>query len=414
MLNKAEIKYLKDLARRVKELSLTAGNIDVIERYKSINSLKRVKPTVVIYPPMQAIYEYMHDEKFIVEDELFRDIEFSLKWKLCKASKLADDTPLTNVIYTGFNSHITDWMDGHKTVRIGSNLESSHFQPCIIEYNDIKKMCQPELIVDWNKTNERYNRINEALGDILTVAKGSPFTSTCGWGESMIDQFVEMRGLNQVYYDMMDAPEFIHEAMDFMTNAKIGLLEQYKEQNVLVLNNGDNNLGSSSLGFCDELIEDDFKQLRIYEKNLWGFAQAQELSEVSPKMLEEFVLPYQSKIINKFGLSVYGCCEPIENKIDVISKYIQNLRMISISPFTNHERAADKCKGKYVYAWKPQPSYVTNFDEQVIEEDIRRTMEITKDCCVSIILMDAFSYGNDVTRFNKWLNIARRIINKYE
>jgi len=414
MLSKKETDHLRDLAKKVKELSLSAKNVDVISRIKNINSLKRAKPTIVLFPPMQAVNEYMKDENLIVEDELFRGIEFGLKWKLCKASKLPDDTPVTDIIYTRFDLKVTNWMDGYKMVRMGHNLESSSFEPCILKYEDIKKIRQPELIVDWEKTNERFNRINEIFGDILTVVKGVPFTSTCGWGESMIDQFVEMRGLEQTYYDLVDAPEFVHEVMNFMTEAKLKLLEQYKEQNLLVLNNGENILGSSSFGFCDELPGDNFDPLRISEKNLWVFAQAQEFAHVSPEMLEEFVLPYQSKIVNKFGLSVYGCCEPIENKIDVIEKHIKNLRMISISPYTKHEKAAEKCKGKYVYAWKPQPAYITYFDEEMIEKEIRGTMDIIKDCCVSILLEDVYTYGNQVTRFNKWLDIARKVIDEYD
>ena len=184
MLNSAEIAYLRDLAKNVKDLSLTTEKINIIESYKSNNSLRRVKPTVVIFPGKEAQQEYMHDEELRIEDEIFRDIEFTLKWKICKATKLPDDTPVTDIIYTGFSSHVLDWMDGYKTVRIGENLEASHFEPCIIDYDDIKKMRQPELIVDWHKTNDRYDKIYEVFGDIFTVVKGSPFTSSCGWGES--------------------------------------------------------------------------------------------------------------------------------------------------------------------------------------------------------------------------------------
>ena len=146
MLNNVEIDYLRDLAKKVKDLSLTAEKTNVIERYKSNNSLRRAKPTVVIYPGKEAQQEYMRDDEIRIEDEIFRDIEFNLKWKMCKAAKLPDDTPVTDIIYTGFSSHVTDWMDGYKTVRIGENLESSHFEPCIIDYDDIKKMRQPELL----------------------------------------------------------------------------------------------------------------------------------------------------------------------------------------------------------------------------------------------------------------------------
>lgn len=34
-------------------------------------------------------------------------------------------------------------------------------------------------------------------------------------------------------YDLLDAPEFIHEIMEFMTQGKLRLMEQYKEQEAM-------------------------------------------------------------------------------------------------------------------------------------------------------------------------------------
>ena len=67
--------------------------------------------------------------------------------------------------------------------------------------------------------------IQDVLGDILEILPGRPFMCTDGWGESMIDLLVEMRGLEKFYIDMIDAPEFVHEAMRLMTDMKSRLLE---------------------------------------------------------------------------------------------------------------------------------------------------------------------------------------------
>ena len=408
MIDAAQKLYLKDLAKRVKELSKTQHNQNLIRKYKDINSLKKVdSPAIFVALPGQAVSEYMSDEKPRIEDGLFAAIEYQFLWSLCRAKKLGDDMPVTAVYHTGWHYYVTPWMDGYKPVHIDSNLKMTDFKPCIAEYADIKKMRKPKLTVDHRKTDEVYEQIRDAIGDVLTVVKGHPYHASCGWGDSMFDQFYEMRGPEQVLYDLVDAPEFIHEAMSFMTEAKIELMEQFKKEGILCLNNGANLLGSSSLGFCDELPGDDYQPDRVIEKNLWGFAHTQEFADVSPEMWEEFVLPYQAQLINRFGLSLYGCCEPVEYVIPSLEKYIKNLRMMSISPSTSHEIAAPLCEGKYVYAWKPPPTPVVFFDEQSIKKEAERVFSLTRNCCVAVTLRDVMSYEGNAGRFNRWLKIMR-------
>lgn len=52
---------------------------------------------------------------------------------------------------------------------MGANFEAAHFQPCLREYSDIKKMKFPELIIDWEKSNADYEMAQDAIGDILCV-----------------------------------------------------------------------------------------------------------------------------------------------------------------------------------------------------------------------------------------------------
>jgi hypothetical protein len=46
-------------------------------------------------------------------------------------------------------------------------------------------------------------------------------------------------------------------------------------------------------------------------------------------MFAEFVFPYQRPIISQFGLSYYGCCEPLHERIQII-KQLSNLRRVRI------------------------------------------------------------------------------------
>lgn len=80
--------------------------------------------------------------------------------------------------------------------------------------------------------------------------------------------------------------------MEFMTRGKLRLLESCKEAGLLISNNCGVNIGSSSAGYSNDLPPLDENGGMVTECDLWGFAQAQEFSEVSGEMLERFVLPY--------------------------------------------------------------------------------------------------------------------------
>jgi hypothetical protein len=47
---------------------------------------------------------------------------------------------------------------------------------------------------------------------------------------------------------------------------------------------------------------------------------------------------------------------PLDQKFDLILKQLPNLRLVSVSPWTDREIAAAKFGDRYVYAWKANPA----------------------------------------------------------
>jgi hypothetical protein len=420
MLNNNQKQYIRDISKQFKEYCESDKNQKLIQKYKDINSLKLPgSPTFTTTLPNRLTDEYCKkaaDElrkgksSPISDDPVFSGIESHILWLMGRV-KYGDDFPVSNTIHTGRYYWTTPWMEGMKSVSFGIEKTSVKFEPCLIEYSDFKKMRVPELHIDRKIADSKYEQINDVLGDILPVVKGAPYFTAHGWGDSMIDQYFHMRGNEQTYYDLADAPGFVHEVMEFMTQGQLKLIRQLEDENLLVLNNLDMQLGSAGKGFCDELPGNDYDPCHILTKNLWGFAQAQEFAGISDKMLEEFILPYQARVINQFGLSLYGCCDAMDVRVKSVEKYIKNLRMLSVSPVTNHEIAASLCEGKYVYAWKPQPTNVVFFDEKAIREEAERVFELTKKCCISVILLDVYT-DEEPERFIKWLRIMRETANQ--
>ena len=410
MISGNEKKHIRELASQIAE---AAEQDDVIvQRYKDINALRAVKPPVAINPAAKAFTAMLTEQTRITKPDVFRDLEYTFHMRLMQRNLLDADIPIIRTLYSGLCAHTTEWTDEYKTVRATEDGHAVAFEPCILEYGDIYKLRQPELVVDFKKTQEQFETIQDVLGDILDVQQGRPFISTHGWGESMIDQFVEMRGLEQFYIDMIDAPEFVHEAMRLMTDMKLRLLDQYREMGALTLNHR-SITGSSSYTYTDELPGNDYVPGHVVERNLWGFAQAQELSGVSPEMLEEFILPYQAELLSRFGLSSYGCCEAMDVKIKSVEKFIKNLRILAISPYSNHQLAAEISDGRYVLACKLHPDLISHFSEARVDDYVKNVLESTYGCPVTLTFAEIMDYGNDENVHVNAVRTAKRAVDAY-
>jgi hypothetical protein len=90
-------------------------------------------------------------------------------------------------------------------------------------------------------------------------------------------------------------------------------------------------------------------------KDLWMFGLAQMFSTVSPQMFKEYEVEYTNRICERFGLVYYGCCDPLDGKMNEV-RMIPNVRKVSMSPWVNEERGAEEIGKEYVYSRKPNPA----------------------------------------------------------
>lgn len=93
----------------------------------------------------------------------------------------------------------------------------------------------PRVDVDWVRSNSDYQLACEVFGDSLKVQLGEPFygstdAAIVGWGNSLIDLWCELRGLEQVFYDLVEEPEFTHEAMQFLMEGTIEYINKAEKR----------------------------------------------------------------------------------------------------------------------------------------------------------------------------------------
>ena len=146
-------------------------------------------------------------------------------------------------------------------------------------------------------------------------------------------------GVQEAIMDLIMRPEMVHDIYERMVQAWMVELDQFEQQNLLSLDCNNTRVGSGGYGYTTELPGKDFNPDHVLAKNMWGCANAQIFSTVSPQMHWEFAVEHDLKWLERFGLTYYGCCEPLDQKIPILRK-IKNLRKISVSPWNDSKRSS--------------------------------------------------------------------------
>jgi hypothetical protein len=283
-----------------------------------------------------------------------------------------------------------------------------HFDPVIKDPSDLAKLRFPEIAYDETATLNAFGEMQALFGDILDVTlKGIQHISY-----HLMSQYTALRGLEEVMMDMYAEPQMLHDAMAFLEEGHRRILKQYVDQNLLSFNNDNTYHSSGGNGYTDELPQPDADPRQPRPQDLWASAEAQEMAQVSPEHHAEFILPYEKRLLQPFGLTGYGCCEDLTRKLDDVLT-IPHIRRISISPWADVAQCAEKLKGNTIFSWKPNPAHlVGRFNEEAVRDYVRHTVSVAKrqGCVLEVILKDTHTCEHHPERFDRWTQIAREVI----
>lgn len=129
-------------------------------------------------------------------------------------------------------------------------------------------------------------------------------------------------------------------------------------------------------------------------------------------MTEEFELPYISRMAESFGMIYYGCCDRLDDRLDII-KRIPHLKKVSCSPWSHVDAFAEKIGPSLVMSNKPNPAYVAahDFDCDLVRQDLQRTYDAAKRNHVNLefILKDISTTRHEPERLRQWAEIAMEV-----
>ena len=369
---------LRDLAKQLAEIASLPIQQEKKDLWCRLNQLERVRPMILLQN--ETWHETGHQIKMeTCGDNFVRQQEWNLRTLIYHYEHMKDDHVYEPKIYSPIIINCTS-IGIETNATIPDHIFGAKHYHCIIP-NDAepdKMILLPLVTVDWEETERIYQQYNDIYDGILTVEK----QGVNRLGFAIMDDFIQWRGIENTFTDMKDRPQWIHAWLDKLTKWHLSILDEYEKLNVLSLNNGNVGIGPGGLGFTDELPQLDFDGIHLRPRDMWGHATTQIFSLVSPLMHEEFALQYEKQFLSRFGLASYGCCEPLDMKVDMIEKNIPNLRRLSMSPWADVTRGAKAIGKKFIFSYKPNPAILgmEKWDRELAQRQLQAVFEKRGHC----------------------------------
>ncbi len=401
---------LKELGKQVAEIAERPVMEEKKELWIKHNKLERTRP-VLLCDPENGWNEVIPESQLKCKNSIARLWEDHLRKQVFWGEEMNDDyvvEPYFNLPYVYQEKQwgvagSTKVQSKKKTAEQG---KAYHIETVLEDLSQIKDITKPELYIDYKTTESLLVTAHEIFDGILEVRLNTVWF----WSFGLTDDLVFLRGMEKLMYDFYDEPERVHEVMKILFDGAMARLDFLEDNKLLCLNNDGTYVGSGGIWFIDTLPSEGFDK-KVRTKDMWGLAESQVTVGISPDMFEEFIFPYQKKLMERFGLTCYGCCEPMDQRFDIV-KAVTNLRRVSVSPWANIQVMAEKLKHDYIYSLKPTPSNlaIPEIDKELVRKEIREVLKITRDNCVELIMKDNHTLGNNPENIKNWVKIVREEI----
>lgn len=396
-----ERKILRQLAGQVAELAARPIEQEKRELWYRHNALETTRP-VIFCDPENGWWEILPADQLECESDLTRWWEFRLRQEIFWGTQMCDDRVIEPYFDVAHVSRETDW-GMHETITQGQDAGSYVWDAPLKDYAALVELKFPQITIDDTATARLLEQAQNLLGDLLTVRLRTGWW----WSLGLTNTVTRLRGLEQMMLDMLEQPDNFHRLMGFIRDGNLARLDWLETHGLLSLNNDGTYVGSGGFGWTRTLPHPDFSG-KVRTEDMWGFCESQETTGISPNMFAEFILPYQLPVLERFGLNCYGCCEPLDKRWTFV-KQIPRLRRVSVSPWSDRAKMAEALGANFIFSMKPNPADLAmeTFDEDRLRAELRKDLQLTRDCRVEVIMKDNHTIRNDPQRVIRWVQIAR-------
>lgn len=400
-----EYMILRELGKQIAEIAALPVQQEKKALWTANNDLHPVRP--MVYIDQLPWHELNMSEEMHLQctDPFLRSVEFDLRSLLYRWRHFPCDMVVENRIDIprsaegiNYGIHIVEEI---RRTDMENDIVSHKYKDQLSDEESLAALKPDNICVD-TKADARHLEIcQEIFQDVLPVRLSGIQIHAGLW-----DRIAQMRPAESILWDFADRPEFIEETVLKFVDLTNKTIDQCEELGLL---DPDLQYVHCTGAYTEQLPKDGMEDGKAKAHNVWAFGMAQLLSTVSPAMHEEFEIDLVKPLYERFGLLYYGCCEPLQDKIDIIRK-IKNVRKISVSPWADIEKSAANLAGDYVFSCKSNPAFICAGD--FAEEEIRRQLSRAKEACrntgtpLEIILKDVSSVRGHLDYVDRWEKVA--------
>jgi hypothetical protein len=326
------------------------------------------------------------------EDEESRRLEARLLHAIVSYETIDDDRIIPNRFVIDWAAAVSSYCDEleftHAEDRSGGSFGYQSNRPIRDIDRDFGKLKKRTATVDRELTKRRAELAEEVFRGLLPVEIGLPSSL---YSDGIANKAVQLMGMENLYLNMAMNPNGVHRLFTALAEDNLALGKWEEDNRLLTLNN-DGNQGycSGSSQYSDEIPGREIPAGNpLRSEDRYGYLEAQEAVGMSPDMFSEFLMPHFQKMSEKFKLMKYGCCEGVHDLIPHLQK-LHGLRKVSVTPWCDLEKLADRCDKNIIWSRKPTPLKLcdTIFDPAEFTAHLNETTEIADDFYVEFIFRD--------------------------
>jgi hypothetical protein len=413
-LTRSDKDALRRLGTEYAEFGAADAASDKAELWRCVNDLKSKRPTVWINEIPWHEMNVDDELTLVCEHPWARELEDSLRKTIYQRKHMPGDMIVSPFIECPKVFHSTDFGILEKVetaiTDADSDIYSRHFEIQIKDPEDIEKIQIPRITYLEKATEYRYEAMTDLFGGIAEVRKvGQTHIWYTPW-----DFLIRWWGIQEALIDLVMRPDMVHAFYERMVDAWMSELDQLEELNLLSLDANNTRIGSGGYGYVSDLPGENYDPDHVHPHNMWGCSNAQIFTTVSPDMHWEFAVEHDLRWLERFGLTYYGCCEPLDKKVEILRR-VPNLRKVSVSPWCDTGTVVENIGDSYVMSRKPNPAIFvpSPFDEAEAERQLREFLDAARGCHVEIIMKDISTVGYKPENLWKWEKLAMRVAMDY-
>ena len=407
-LSSRERDILRKLGENIAEISTHPSNRKKPLLWQDLNDLKSQRPMVWINEIPWHEMNVDNELTLGCEGVWARSLEDSMRKTIYQWTHMRGDMIVNPWFECEKVIHSTDFGiledTDIATTDTDNDIVSRHFNIQISEPEDIAKINIPVITHNEMATEYSFQAMKDLFIEMMPVKLvGQSHIWFTPW-----DYLIRWWGIQEAMLDLILRPEMVHQGVERMVEAWMKELDQFEAQNLLELDSNNTRIGSGGYGYTSELPGNDFDPNHVKPHNMWGCSNAQIFSEVSPDMHWDFAIEHDLKWLERWGLTYYGCCEPLAGKMKQLRR-IPNLRKISCSPWNNTKKAIAEIRDEYVISRKPNPAVFAydTWDPGDARKQIRAFLDETEGAChVELIMKDISTVAYKPQRLWEWADIA--------